>query len=181
MKAVKTKKVFQVLSLFFLLSWPPFPTHAHREPPTAEEEPQQPFPPIVQVKVLEVIDGSTIEVEYEGQREKVRYIGISTTETGRRKGGEDDDREAKEANRKLVEGQTVWLEFDVKQRDHDGRLLAYVYLLDGTFVNAWLVEHGYMQVVTMPPNVTYQNLFLKLQRKAQEARRGLWGKGPRGK
>ncbi len=66
---------------------------------------------------------------------------------------------------------TVHLEFDVQQRDRYGRLLAYVYLKDGTFANAWLVEQGYAQVMTVPPNVKYQDLFLKLQR---EARRGLW-------
>ena len=33
------------------------------------------------------------------------------------------------------------------------RFLAYVYLEDGTFVNAWLVEHGYAQVMTVPQNV----------------------------
>ncbi len=55
-----------------------------------------------------------------------------------------------------------------------GRLLAYVYLEDDTFVNAWLVEHGYAQVMTVPPNVKYQDLFLKLQREAREARKGLW-------
>ncbi len=45
-----------------------------------------------------------------------------------------------------------------------GRTLAYVYLEDGTFVNAWLLEHGYAQVMTVPPNVKHQELFLKLQR-----------------
>ncbi len=54
------------------------------------------------------------------------------------------------------------------------RLLAYVYLEDGTFVNAWLVENGYAMVMTVPPNVKHQELFLKLQREAREARRGLW-------
>ncbi len=84
--------------------------------------------------------------------------------------------EASEANRKLVDGKTVRLEFDVQQLDHYKRLLAYVYLEDGTFVNAWLVEQGYAQVMTVPPNVKYQELFLKLQREAREARRGLWGR-----
>ncbi len=56
----------------------------------------------------------------------------------------------------------------------NGRTLAYVYLKDGTFVNAWLVEHGYAQVMTVPPNVKHQELFLKLQREAKEAGRGLW-------
>ncbi len=51
------------------------------------------------------------------------------------------------------------------------RTLAYVYLEDGTFVNTWLVEHGYAMVTTVPPNVKHQKLFLKLQREAREAKR----------
>ncbi len=35
------------------------------------------------------------------------------------------------------------------------------------------MEHGYAQVMTVPPNVRHQELFLKHQR---EARRGLWGR-----
>jgi len=83
-------------------------------------------------------------------------------------------KEAAEANAKLVTGKTVHLEFDVRQRDKHGRILAYVYLEDGTFVNARLVEHGYAQVITVPPNMKYQELFLKLEREAREAGRGLW-------
>ncbi len=62
----------------------------------------------------------------------------------------------------------------MQKRDKYGRLLAYVYLEDGTFVDAWLVEQGYAQVMTVPPNVKCQGLFLKLQRRAREAGRGLW-------
>ncbi len=62
----------------------------------------------------------------------------------------------------------------MQKRDKYGRLLAYVYQEDGTFVNAWLVENGYAMVMTVPPNVKHQDLFLKLQREAREARRGLW-------
>ncbi len=61
----------------------------------------------------------------------------------------------------------------MQKRDKYGRLLAYVYLEDGTFVDAWLVEHGFAQVMTVPPNVKYQELFLELQREAREARRKL--------
>ncbi len=43
-------------------------------------------------------------------------------------------------------------------------------------MNAWLVEHGYAHVMTVPPNVKYQDLFLKLQREAKEAGRRLWGR-----
>jgi micrococcal nuclease len=42
-------------------------------------------------------------------------------------------------------------------------------------INAELVRRGYAQVATFPPNVKYQELILRLQREAREAKRGLWG------
>ncbi len=70
---------------------------------------------------------------------KVRYIGVDTPETHHpMRGIEPYGMEASEANRKLVDGRTVRLEFDVQQYDKYGRTLAYIYLEDGTFVNAWL-------------------------------------------
>jgi micrococcal nuclease len=74
----------------------------------------------------------------------------------------------------LVEARNVRLEFDVERRDKYGRLLAYVYLEDGTFVNAKIVEEGYAQVMTIPPNVKYAQLFLKLQQDARSRGAGLW-------
>ncbi len=96
---------------------------------------------------------------------KVRYIGVDTPETHHpMRGVEPYGKEAAEANRKLVDGKTVRLEFDVQQLDRYKRLLAYVYLEDGTFVTAWLVEQGYAQVMTVPLNVKYQDLFLRPRR-----------------
>ncbi len=125
------------------------------------------------VQVVRVIDGDTIQVCCMfGDRVTVRYIGIDTPETHHpMKGVEHYGTEASEANRKLVDGKTVRMEFDVQQFDKYGRILAYIYLEDGTFVNAWLVENGYAMVMTFPPNVKYEALFLRLQR---EARKGLW-------
>ncbi len=71
------------------------------------------------VQVVRVIDGDTIQVCCVfGDREKVRYIGINTPEIHHpMKGIEPFGKEASEANRKLVDGKTVSLEFDVEQRD----------------------------------------------------------------
>ena len=44
-------------------------------------------------------------------------------------------------------------------------------------VNAELVRLGYAQVMTVPPNVKHQELFVKLQREARDAGRGLWRGG----
>jgi len=130
----------------------------------------------VVVQVVQVIDGNTIEVCCVlGDREKVRYIGIDTPETKHpTKGVVHYGKEAAEANRKLVKGKKVSLDFDVQQWDKYGRILAYVFLGDGTFVNRCLVEHGYAQVMTVPPNVNYHDLFLKILREPKEQKRGLW-------
>jgi micrococcal nuclease len=61
----------------------------------------------------------------------------------------------------------------VQRRDKYRRVLAYVYISD-TMLNAELVQQGYAQVATFPPNVKYQGLFLRLQREARGAKRGLW-------
>jgi micrococcal nuclease len=116
--------------------------------------------------VSRVIDGDTIDL---ADGITIRYIGINTPEVGQ-PGAE----EATEANRALVEGKKVRLEYDVQKQDKYGRTLAYVYLEDGTFVNAELVKQGYAQVATYPPNVKYVDLFQKLQQEAEAGERGLW-------
>lgn len=52
--------------------------------------------------------------------------------------------------------------------------LAYVYLQDGTFVNAELVKNGYTMTMTVPPNVRFAEDFAKLQQEARENNRGFW-------
>jgi micrococcal nuclease len=83
-------------------------------------------------------------------------------------------KEAAEFTRKFVEGKQVRLEHDVQQKDKYGRTLAYVYLKEGPFVNAEIMKAGYAQVMTIPPNVKHQELFVKLEKEARENRRGLW-------
>lgn len=117
------------------------------------------------VRVTQVIDGDTIEIEG-GYR--VRYIGIDTPERG-----EPYYIEASEANRNLVQGKKVRLEKDVENKDEYGRLLRYVWV-DDTMVNAELVRLGYAYSYSYPPNLKYQIWFLQLEKEAREERRGLW-------
>jgi micrococcal nuclease len=128
--------------------------------------------------VVNVIDGDTIEVSIEGQTYKVRYIGIDTPETKHPdKPVESFGPEAAAQNEELVGGKVVELEKDVSETDKYGRLLRYVYV-DGLMVNAELVRLGFAQVSTYPPDVKYQDLFLRLQQEAREANRGLWRAPP---
>jgi len=124
--------------------------------------------------VVRIVDGDTIHVRIGARIEKVRYIGVNTPELHHpTKGEEPGGREASEVNRQLVAGKRVRLELDVQERDRYGRLLAYVWVGD-LMVNAELVRRGYAQVMTVPPNVRYQELLLKLQRDARQTGRGLW-------
>ena len=124
--------------------------------------------------VLRIVDGDTIDVQLADRVEKIRYIGVNAPEIHHPiRGEEPGGREAAEVNRRLVASRHVRLELDLRTRDRYGRLLAYVWAGD-TMVNAELVRLGYAQVMTVPPNVKYQHLFVKLQREARDAHRGLW-------
>ena len=130
--------------------------------------------------VLRVIDGDTVEL---ADGRKVRYIGIDTPEVRKRDNGhwvkapDYFALEAMEANRRLVEGKPVELEYDVQPRDRYGRTLAYVYV-DGVFVNAWLVEDGYARLMTIPPNVKYVDRFRQALAQAKQRGVGLWASAP---
>jgi micrococcal nuclease len=124
--------------------------------------------------VVGVVDGDTIHVQRGVRVEKVRYIGIDAPEIHHpTRGEEPGGREAAAVNRRLLGGRHVRLELDVRSRDRYGRLLAYVWVGD-LMVNAELVRLGYAQMMTVPPNVRHQALFLKLGREARAAGRGLW-------
>lgn len=130
-----------------------------------------------QIKVIKVIDGDTIELE-SGQL--LRYIGIDTPEVRLKKENhfvyspQPFALEAAEFNRKLVEGKNIEIEFDLEKKDRYGRLLGYCFI-DNQMVNAKLLEEGYAVLYAFPPNVKYTEIFVSLQKKARQEKRGLWG------
>src|SRR3972149_8212999 len=123
-----------------------------------------------------VIDGDTIVVETAGKHEKVRLIGVDTPETVHpSKPVEYFGKEASEFTRKKVEGKRVRLEYDWQSRDKYRRLLAYVYIEDGTFLNAEIIRQGYGFAYTRFP-FKYLKDFRQYEREARGNNRGLWGK-----
>ncbi len=140
-------------------------------------------------KVLSIVDGDTVKVTYHKKEERVRLIGIDTPESRPNKKAIKDaqrtksdietitshGKEAKDFLKGLVKpGDVLWIEFDVRPRDRYGRLLAYLYLPGGKMLNEEIVKAGYAQLMTIPPNVKYQERFLKAYREAREGHRGLW-------
>ena len=125
-----------------------------------------------EVLVTRVIDGDTIEI---AGGERVRYLGIDTPETVDPRGPvECFGREASMENKELVEGKYVRLEKDISETDKYGRLLRYVYV-DDKLIDLELVKDGFAHILTIPPDIKYQDKFLAAEREAREAKRGLWG------
>jgi micrococcal nuclease len=142
--------------------------------------------------LISVTDGDTIAVQIGRHKEKVRLIGIDTPESRindrARLQAERSKRDVstilrmgKQSGKALKEmaapGTSVQLEYDVRERDKYGRLLAYVYLPHGTMLNEEMLKKGYAQLLTMPPNVRYVKRFTAALEEAKKERRGLWADG----
>ncbi len=137
--------------------------------------------------VKKVIDGDTYLLH---NGEKVRLLGIDTPEQYDSDKLEEDalssGKDKKTIRRlgklasnyvkKLVESKKVILkkEPNYENRDKYGRLLRYVYLEDGTFVNAKIIQDGYGQVYEKYP-ISKTKEFRRYQKEARENKRGLWG------
>jgi endonuclease YncB( thermonuclease family) len=118
--------------------------------------------------VMEVIDGDTIEVVLDGKRETVRYYGIDTPERQ-----EPCYEEAKKRNEELAD-RHVLLVADARDRDSGGRLLRYIFTLDGYSIDAALVAEGFAHAWTL--DGSYRDALMALEEEAQREGRGcLWG------
>ncbi len=123
-------------------------------------------------RVARVVDGDTIELE---NGEKVRYIGVNAQESvDPRRQVECFGKEASSFNKNLVEGKMVRLEKDISDRDKYGRLLRFVFLEDGTFVNETLVREGYAYASPYTPDISKKEFFREAESIARIHTRGLW-------
>ena len=118
-------------------------------------------------KVLEVIDGDTIDVVVDGIYARIRYFGVDTPERGAA-----CYREAVDRNDTLV-GETVLLLPDARERDDGGRLLRYAFTPEGISIDATLVAEGYAEAWRRDGR--YRDQIVALQQQAEAADRGcLW-------
>jgi micrococcal nuclease len=127
--------------------------------------------------VTRIVDGDTLGIQIGDQEERVRLIGINTPESV------DRSRPVmcfgKEATAHLTSllppGTPVRVELDVEPRDRYDRMLAYVHRAsDGRFVNLAMVEDGFADQYTFPPNVAHTESFGVAARTARSEGRGLW-------
>ncbi|MHC4984150.1 MAG: thermonuclease family protein, partial [Planctomycetota bacterium] len=133
--------------------------------------------------VARVIDGDTIDVEVSDGKfptTRVRLWGVDTPEMGNKRTGEPPAHFGPEASafaRRLCAGKTVRLKLEPggRTRGTKGRLLAWVYLPDGTLLNRVLVEEGYAYADPRFDHHLKRKLH-GLENEAMRAGRGLWQK-----
>jgi len=129
------------------------------------------------VVVTRVVDGDTIKISRNGSIATIRLIGINAPESvAPNRPVECYGKESSASLRGLLEGQPVQLENDLSQQDVDryGRLLRYVYLLDGTFVNDKMIRDGDALEYTYDRPYRYQSPFKAAQAAAKTEQKGLW-------
>ena len=121
------------------------------------------------------VDGDTFDAAITdppaGMRtaETIRLLGIDTPELGEPLGAEAQDHTARSAG----DG-PVYLALDFRRRDRFDRLLAFVYLRDGTLLNAELLRNGLAVVYRADDLMYFFAQFEDLERDARQEGIGLW-------
>ena len=151
----------------------PSSTAVSKDIPTSRTDTRQ------KATLVKVVDGDTIAVSISGKNETVRIIGIDTPEVvDKIKTVECFGKEASDfARLTLQDNKTVLLEYDPTQgeRDKYNRLLRYVWINSGeTDFGKLIIEGGYASEYTYNLPYKYQNEYKQAERKAREAKKGLW-------
>ncbi|MEN9802895.1 MAG: hypothetical protein RLZ37_2020 [Actinomycetota bacterium] len=137
----------------------------------------EPLSPGASGRVVDVVDGDTLDVRIDGRVERVRLIGIDTPET--KKPGSPVECFGPEATSRLSQllprGTEILVERDIEPRDDYGRLLLYVFRFDdGLFVNGDLIRQGFARPLDIAPNTTFAREFRRLAGLAESEKIGLW-------
>ena len=121
------------------------------------------------VKTERGSDGDTFVANIGGVVETVRLIGVDAPELGTCYATQ-----ASELLARLTFRDDIWIAAGDEPRDPYGRLLAYVFHEDGTFVNLEMAKAGAAEVMTISPNNEYANLIGQARDEAAVAKRGGW-------
>ncbi len=172
----KKLKLLSLVLLFLFIIYPPVHTEESSVSDLPKPYPKLDFSEDVAYKVIRVIDGDTIELEY-GPKKKdgFRFLGVNTPESTTRK--QPYGKEASAFVKNLLGDESVYLRFDgdTPTRGNYKRILVDIYRApDGLSVNFELVRQGYARVMTKY-SAPHKGLLLHYAYKARQAKRGLWG------
>jgi micrococcal nuclease len=116
-------------------------------------------------ELVRVIDGDTIEVKIDDKIESVRLIGIDAIELGTKEKEEIALKSKKELEN-ILKDTKFRMEKDESQSNRDiyGRLLRYIFLEDGLFVNKEMLIRGMAEEYTFILPYQYQKEFQDVKR-----------------
>lgn len=172
---MKLYKIF-VLTLIIAFSFFPWNLSAYCGTKECRFEKMNEIYEKVDFRVLRVIDGDTILIDYFGIPKQVRLLGIDTPETRNSfKPVECFANQATIYTKKLVGDKKIKLKMDPLNEDIDqfGRLLRYVILENGTNLSYLLVSEGYAKVFREYPSSLMDNL-VKIEKIAKVRQKKLW-------
>jgi micrococcal nuclease len=132
---------------------------------------------VLQIPVLRVVDGDTVDVLINDKKQSVRILGINTPETvDPRKPVQCFGKQASDEAKSLLEGKTVSLQSDSTQDDKDkyGRLLRYVAMPDGSDFGLTMIKTGFAYEYTYDVPYVRQKEYKEAQKGAEEKGLGLW-------
>ena len=131
-----------------------------------------------QYKVIRVVDGDTIVINYNGKKEKVRLLCVNTPESVHpdKKQNIPMGKVASKYTKKKLTGKYVKLEFEIDRlRGYYGRLLAYVFI-DGQNLNLDLVRQGLSPYYTKyGKSEKYDSVFRAAEKQARKEKLNIWG------
>lgn len=128
--------------------------------------------------VVNVIDGDTLDIDIpdgQSQHTRIRLLGIDAPEKTTASGAMYFAAEATEFVHKTVFGKQVkvYLEQAGETRGKYGRLLAYIKLPDGEFLNEVLLSEGFVYADLRFRHSLF-NKYKQIESRARTGKKGLW-------
>lgn len=129
-------------------------------------------------KVIRVVDGDTISINYQDKQEKIRLLCVDTPESVHRDKKQNIlmGKVASAYAEKRLAGKEIELEFEGSRiRGNYGRLLAYV-IVDGNNFNLELVRQGLSPYYTKyGKSEKYHQQFIDAEKSARQDKLHIWG------
>lgn len=138
---------------------------------------------LTKATVVSVLNVGTIEVNIDGNIQRVRLIGIDIPDIKATK-MLPYEKDALTFAKTTLENKTVYLETDISTYDKYKRMQAYVWLeipsnninvdIKDKLFNSLIILKGYSKASTIAPNIKYVQTFLQYQNEAKRSFLGLW-------
>lgn len=128
-----------------------------------------------------VYDGDTVGIEFpNGQRKKIRLIGIDCPETNHSK---EQVRLLAQLSKRFafyyLYRNQVTLTYDWEREDKYGRLLAYIWTKENGLFNEFILKEGFSSAyLKFPFKEEYRKKFIQAEKSAKSSNKGLWQEEP---